>query len=834
MQGDHRSAIRKLSNRNLKVHKKRSFLIITIIAVLTMLITSLNIIGNSIFQSLESVYFKRYGSTNHVMLEGVSEREEKQIENYGPLKEYGKSIWVGDAANKAFNGRPTQLRFGDAAYAKYTLSLPQQGRMPENNHEIALDTSVLEDLGIQSELGETVQIYWIEENGTKKNQEFEITGIWEENAWYPNRNIWVAESFVEQTDGKTDMAVQFKKDRGIDASCQDMIEKIKLQDATAKINWVWESDNKMRMHMEVAAYRISAGFILLCGFMVLYNIIQISVMTNAKLYGRMLTMGATPKHVRFFIVRQMHILALFGIAAGLFMGYALGIRLVPAILVNGGGEVIVAAKTEAFIIAALLVYSVTMLSVVIPAMKASKVTPSDLLNEENVYSLYRRGSRRIPGLPAIYQMSLLYIGRFKKRSIITILLLTVGLICISCTEVIHKSFDVEKYIKEVSISDFTISEKTLMNGWGNYDTKGSTISEDVVELVDSIEGIREKGMLYSQDVSIQVSDMAYENMTQYYEQNNGEILKYMGINSLWGEGYRRFRNTSECMASVFGVDGIVSEQILSGRILKGTVDKEKFLTGDYAIAQGLEGESGKNGQPTYNLGEKVNISGKNFEIMAIMDIPSPVTEGKENDDAAFNLKFFIPSHQFRMMYPENTIRRLFFNVDAGKRQEAELFVEKNFIEQGIPAVSVRSLTDNYKKEIRSVSLIPNIIVCMILAIGCINLLNSLMTSVHVRQKEFAIMQSIGMTRKQLNILLMLEGFNMILITLIISYFISFIAISTGVKEYVATQWTATYQFSITSLLVWTPLLIMISMMVPLLSLKQIQRGELMDQLYGDS
>lgn len=834
MQGYNRPLIRKLSNRNIWDHKKRSLLMVAVIAVLAMLISALYILGNSTYKNLEYAGLQRYGNTSHVQLMGITEQEAKDIENSTQVKEYGKSILIGEAVNKEFAGRPTQLRYGDRNYAGYALALPVKGRMPEKENEIALDTSVLADLGAEAGLGETVRIEWIGQNGSEKSREFEVTGICEENESHPNRNIWVAEAFTGEAAGITDMALMFKRDSAIRAACEELCAKAGLDSAAVNINEVYDSDTRIKMRMETMVYGISIGFVLLCGFLVLYNIVQISVVTNIKLYGRMLTIGATPRQVRFAILRQMHLLAAAGVMAGLPPGYILGVRLAPVILMNGAERIRIADNMAGFAIAAILTYLLAMLSGIIPAVKAGRVNPSDLLNEENIYSFHKHSSRRVPGLPALFQMSISYIGRFRKRNIITILLLSVGLVGLSCVSVINSSFDAEKYMGEVAISDYTLSEKTLVSGWGNYDTKGSTITEEVLGQVAGIEGLKEQGKLYSQDVPVKVSDAAYRNITEYYEQNDGEILEYMGENSSWGEGYRRLRDTYACVVSVFGIEGIACDKIFSGNVLEGAVDKERFIRGNYAIAGGLGGSSSVNRkQPTYNVGEKVTIEGKVFEIMAIMEIPYPITEGKENDDAAFNLKLYIPGHQFKELYPENTIRRLFFNVADGHRAAAEVFVEKNFKSKGIPVVSQKSLTKTYERETKAASAITNIIVFMILVIGIINLLNTLVTSVHVRQKEFAVMQGIGMTKKQLRILLALEGLNIIGITLFFSYFISFIAISTGVRIYLSIQWTATYHFTITALLVITPVLVLIAAAVPLICFRNIQKMEIMDRLYRD-
>lgn len=128
----------------------------------------------------------------------------------------------------------------------------------------------------------------------------------------------------------------------------------------------------------------------------------------------------------------------------------------------------------------------------------------------------------------------------------------------------------------------------------------------------------------------------------------------------------------------------------------------------------------------------------------------------------------------------------------------------------------------------------NMAVCTLLFIGTVNLLNFTVTSVNARKKEFAMMQSIRVTKKQMRILLILEGINIAAIILFISYVISFAAICTLVKMYLSTQWTASYHFTITPLLWATPILILITTTVPLLCFQQMQKVEIIDRLQGDA
>lgn len=833
MRGKKKSIIKKFSNRNLKEHQKRSFLMIAIIGILTILITSLNIISENILKNMEDTYLMQYGNKSHIQLEGVLNNDMKSIADYSRIEKFGKSICVGDAVNEEFDGRPTQLRFGDINYAEFAFSYPRYGKMPKEENEIALDKSVLDDLNANAELGENVVLIWIGQDGIKKSQKFTITGLWEENDTCPNRMLWVSKSFADKAGGRVDMDITFKRKSNIEESYTAMSKKLNLTKIEKRVNWVYDSNTRFSMKKEILAYRIGTVFILICGFLVLYNIVLISAATDIKLYGRMMTIGVTPHQVIFALLRQIHILTVKGILVGLIFGYFLGSKLVPIVLTNSNS--ITYVKITDLAMAAFFVYLLSMAAAIKPSIIASKINPLDLLDEIGSYGYNKRSSRRPLGLPVLFQMSLYYIGGFKKRNIITIVLLTVGIVGMNCVYVINNSFDIEKYINEVTISDFTISEKTLVNPWGDYDSKGTTITKNVIEMVNNIEGLQKKGHLYSQNVLMQLSKAAYENIIAYYEQNNGEILEYMGTNSSWHKSYKKVKRTQECFVSIFGIDGIVTDKVFDSKVLEGKLDKEKFIKGQYAIANGIAGDSSLNKhQPTYNVGEKIYIDGKQFEIMAIAETPYSITEGKEKEDAAFNLKLFIPSSNFKEMYPQNTIRKMFFNVDSDYLANAEQFVEKNFESKSIPTVSQKRLLEDYYKETRAEILTRNMIVFMLLILGIVNFLNTIITSVRVREKEFAMMQGIGMTKKQLKILLVFEGLDIIAITLLFSYLFSIIAISTVVKVYLSTQWTAAYQFAITPLLIITPILVLASIIIPIACLWYMQREELMSRLHCDA
>ena len=833
MFGKKYATIRKLANRNIIEHKFRHALNIIVVMCLTIFISAFEIVSSSTYSNVEEDYLKQNGNASQIQAFDVplESFENFKMDN---IEEIGQSVYIDNAVNDEFRNRPSELRYADSNYAEYMFSLPIQGRMPENKNEIAVDRSVLEDLEKDATLGTDITIYWLDEDKKEQSQTFEVVGIWEENSLYTTRNLWVSKDFIKKMNTNIDLAFNLKSGKVNNKTLDEVAEKLQIEEEQVISNWVYEDNVQKQIRLETLVYKIGASFILLCGFLILYNIIAISIASDRKLYGRIKTLGASPKQVKLSVFYQYFFDVLIGIPLGLALGYILGSKMVPVVITSLDNDIHVYADVKNFISTILLILLVVFVSGIRPAYRACAVDPSDILSEENNLNFRGKTHRRSPGVPALFELSLSNLVRYPKRNVIAIILLTVGLVLTSCVYVINHSFDISKYMAEIALSDITITEKTLVESWGEYNPKGNTITKEFMEKLEASGDILEQGVLYSQDISLQTSETAYNNVIQYYEQNKCERLKYMEQDVAWTEGYQSFKQTGKCTATIFGIDGLLNDKITDkNRIIDGTIDKEKFLSGKYMIAQGYSSDSGEYElQPTYNVGDKISLNGKEFEIMAIAEVPYPITEGKTNPGSEFNLTFYVPSSSFLEMYPENTPRKWFLNVEKGKENEIENIL-KPYMEKGVPIETEKTIEQNYNNATKSATLLQNIVSIMILVIGIVNFANVIIISVTSRKKEFAMMQSIGMTKKQLRLLLMMEGINISIITLIISYFLSLVTICVGVSAYLQTQWTATYHFSITPLLVVTPVLIILPIVISLICFQRIQKIEIIERLQDE-
>jgi len=101
-------------------------------------------------------------------------------------------------------------------------------------------------------------------------------------------------------------------------------------------------------------------------------------------------------------------------------------------------------------------------------------------------------------------------------------------------------------------------------------------------------------------------------------------------------------------------------------------------------------------------------------------------------------------------------------------------------------------------------------------IGLLNFINSILTTIIARKKEFAILQSIGMTNKQLLRLLIYEGLLYSGITSLMSIILGSLFSFVILKKLLNNMWFTNYSFTLYPLLITIPLIAVISIIIPLI------------------
>ena len=270
-------------------------------------------------------------------------------------------------------------------------------------------------------------------------------------------------------------------------------------------------------------------------------------------------------------------------------------------------------------------------------------------------------------------------------------------------------------------------------------------------------------------------------------------------------------------------------------ILDGSFDAEAFASGDYILAVGPSIELGESYDilPAPEVGSKVELDGRTYTVMAVVYPLAPVTQLASEQGASekYEMRFILPTATFLELWPDHTLRQLFINVGDGYVEAAQSFLDdyNDNVDPTLPVTSRASMAAQYESETRSTAVMGNAVSVVIALVGVLNFINSMVTAIVSRKREFAVIQSVGMTKKQLNRMLVDEGLYYAALTLLASYVLSAVGVGVVVRAMVAGGFT-TFRFTLLPLLICTPILLIFAVLIPYLCFRNLEKHSIVERL----
>ncbi len=845
-----KSIIRTLTNRSFKANKTRNLIAVFAIVLTTVMFTSLFVLSQSMVENMRNMNFQQAGYNSHLSSGIMTDADVEKIIAHEAVRDYGESTIIGVAENKELTGRQVEIRYADENYARSSFSCPTTGTMPVQVREIALDTITLDKLGLPYELGQEIAFEWRKDLTSDEytTSTFVLSGYWDGNSAAMASMAWVSEAFVQsqfagidqeaqtadgQVSGTVMLHLDLYSDSNLEGAAEQILADTGLSDVSLSPNAAYDATMNQNIIREVLPVTICMPLVFASGYLVIYNIFQISVASDIRFYGRLKTLGTTKKQLKKIIYGQASRLSLIGIPIGLVTGYLLGAVLVPVMITGTTGEAKAAVNPYIFIGSAISACLTVLISCMKPAKIAGRVSPMEALRYTDTGATGKRKIKKNTGGASIPKMALANLGRNRKRTITVICSLTLGLVLLSCVYAKNASFDIDKYISQTVISDFEVEDSSISSIFGTYNPYGTTISPELVQSIEGLSGSEATGRLYSQVFTHQIGTSALENIKTYY--NADDRLAYIeATDAGLAEACHDMIESGECVSILYGVDGLILDTFAQdGRILDGTFDKDKFMAGGYVVMEAATGaeDSEKETQPTYSVGDMAELNGQQYEVMAIVaDIPT-ITEGVNSSTQDF-LSFYLPADTFREMYPDNTLRKLFFDVAEEYQPQAEemLIDYRNNVDKSLNYTAKSTLIEHYQKQTWANTVMGFVISLIIAFVGILNFINSMLTAIVSRQKEFAMIQSVGMTKRQLRRMLIDEGLYYAVSTLAASYVLGTLGVAIGIRAMVSGDWTATFHFTLMPLLICTPILIIFAILIPYICFRNLEKQSIVERL----
>ena len=860
--------INNLAIGGIKSNPKKYAVLIAAVVLTTLLFSSLFTVGGSLIKEIQLGTMRQVGGSAHAGFKYLSEPEYELVKNDKKLKEISYRTLVGFAEGDAFKKISAEVYFSEPLEAKFGFCYPEKGRMPEAENEIVTSDIVLNKLGVPCEIGAEFPLtIRIGEESVTEN--FVLSGYFKGDPISMSQMILVSKDFQEKyaptrmipytesgnvndISGYMSVDFNFSNSVNIQNKVQALIERTGIrEDVDCGINWAYMTQS-IDPFMVVVCVALLITFFA-AGYLIIYNIFDINIISDMQEYGLLKTVGTSGKQLKKIVMRRANIISLIGIPAGLLLGVGVGALLLPSIsnqlntVTVGKGEV----HLNIWILlgAAVFSYLTVIISAQRPCRKASKVSPIETLR-------YTGESNET--------------GKNKKKLFIVILSLSLALVVLNSVISFVSSFTMDEYIKSLVISDFSIQDATLDN-FSVMDHVTDGIDKDVIEELEALPGVNEVGNIYVNRVNQEFTEESWQKVEdnfltdplvrtklEYQVEEMKQWDPYVSEDYSIDDLLNEIRENKTIEGKTYGMNEYAVSKLNVVSTIDGsdTIDWEKFNSGDYVLVNRWTdddvsfvnfvepGDKVKVRSYDPKYGEEMedeyegykytyisydNAPVKEYTVYAIVDVPLAMMYRVFN---TYNCYFILPEDEYLAVNGECGAMRTLLDVDDDKEAEVEEWLSNytTTVNADLDYDSKETVKGEYASFNDMLRMVGIVLAAILGLIGLMNFANTMVTSIIVRSRELAMLEAVGMTGVQQRQKLMKEGLTYFLWTMAVSVVLSSIMSLTVVRFLSNEFGMFVWRFNLLPLAACLPFILALIIIIPVIAYNRLSKRSVIDRL----
>lgn len=741
---------------NMKYYKSRNILIGIAIVLTTLLLFVIPTVGKGMADYQFAAVRKMYPSW-HALYRNVDEETVRQLAAHHDISAYGLRS---DAGYMNLDDADVAMMFMDAKGLElYKMELVKGG-LPEREDEIVVSEGILKELGQQGDIGDTItvpyQVYRGGELDLTETKEFQICGFFEDSDSNLENRIYtslVSEAFLKEEVPKEDIAYRFLLQiNDSDKTTTDNIEET-IKNIAGQFGI---SENETNINMEylaanyidpvtIPAVIVIMAIIMLAGIITIYSIYYVSMNQRIQEFGRLKAIGATRRQIKQIVLREGLCVAIFAIPVGLALG-TLSSKAVMSLFIRmfgdesefmrAMGEIVASGEVSlfywwAYLIAVTVTLCTVYISLLRPMHKAAKISEVEAMRAQGTGKKVR-SSRKGYEYITIGRLTLRNLMDNKKKSAITIISMAATGVFLMVVATVLSCANPRESADSSVVGQYEISPIIEENDKEHPELKWSEVQKD---------------------------NPMDETLRQQIEKLPG-VEKVDTFSSIKVTGDMFMEGDSN---AINGVPEEYAKELEKG-IERGKVTYEELKSGDKVIMDSAL----NHWYPDLDVGSKLKLTvhdgnreyEKEIEIAAVGNYRSGLT----------NYAWLIMAKEAADRLCENNAD-MYFHVIADKDYDQTLFESLEEIVKSSGRIQMetwKSRYDNWKSAMATTSGATYAFLGILALISVMNLVNTMLNSVHVRKKELGMMQAIGMSDSQLMKMLQMEGLFYTAGTLLIS------------------------------------------------------------------
>lgn len=586
-----------LAKRDFRFHRAKNCILALAVALVTGLYAFMFLLGGAVEDAYLLNYQYTYGSTSHILYTGLTEHQAALLSQHPNVKSAVRLSTVGTLSDPMLGQRSVKLAVTDRDYAQTVLSIPTTGRLPEQPGEIALDEFTMGSLGVLQEIGAPVTLEWTDAAGNTHTDAFALCGWWASPTNFTEACAWItadtAASLMPDYDSENaanlTLGVTLHQPRSLEEQAAEMLSDQGLPEVPFTTNLAYNDARMETAGQQARPYYAPAVLVLVCGFFMIYAIVQVTAEQDRAYFAGMKALGLSPRQLRRYLLEKALAVAALGLIPGFLIGFGLNLAVTPRVVVGmEQNPALYFLSWQPFAVAAVCSFLTVLLAYLLPSWRLSRMTPAQTLRVNAPRSSRRGGTRT--GMVTLPRMALRTFGRARGRTILSLVTMLAAVLLLTDIRMQYVSLREDLYLSAMSPWDYSITDASAATPYQQYNERNRGVTEEMVKELRNRPELDSVSALKSREVPLAASSELQERVVDYYNQPYDETMTLRESQAAfpnWMAGIDRFTETGEYTAIVVGLDGAYLDYVLEYcPFTSGSFDRAAFESGDYVIAGG--------------------------------------------------------------------------------------------------------------------------------------------------------------------------------------------------------------------------------------------------------
>ena len=744
---NNKAIINKLAQNSIKTNKKQYTILFFTIILSAFMLFCVFTIGMTYLDSSRFQNTRLNGAEYDIAtMNGFTPEQLNALQQNENIQSVGVESYAGFIKSSEFdNTVEIGLLWCDEVFWDNLMSPARtklDGHYPQSKNELMVTKDILKACGNENlSVGDSL-VLTCENNTGVHTDVVGSSGIWD--GYGDTSAGFVSKAFYDETgyDLKNDGILYIKLNRNyaLPTTIQSIEKSLDFSDRQifAPTSYI---ENSFKLLLGICGLAL---VICLSAYLLIYNILYLSVSGKIRYYGLLQSLGMTKKQLVRFITKQMMMIGMLGIFIGNLSGILLCIKLVPYILgVLGISTGNMALQFNPVILIVSIV--VTVFSIFLgmrkPIQIATKVTPVEATKYRE-YISNGKGYKKKKGA-FFWRMAFEQFKKDKKKTVVVLLSLATSLSVFYCLTTVINSQGERTVLPNYWNADFVVQNQTQTTE--DINSLKPAIENSFIEEIGKMDGIKDFHIVDGVPIIFPYISNGFSDMwiTNYIDRT-----PYLFSDDVI-EDYKT--NPSAYYGMLIGID---EEQFdFVNQSLNSPVDKQSILNGEICIVQ-YEGSE----IPEEYLDQPVpfTLQGKQYEIT--IETVSYETQYSGRDIGA---SLIVSQNYLNSLISKPTTLDMYIyynqKYDEALEKRITSLVDNSPYSNDLHIESQYENMRTIKESQGNMMEIGTIIALLLLLVGVLNYANTIASSIQNRKLTFSVMESIGMSRKQINQLLIREG-----------------------------------------------------------------------------